>query len=182
MSSNLADDTTIASTFDVANMEDFRDYYPPIEEETEAPWKNWKGSAGYGGSSSSGWIEAPEASSSQTSWSSGGWGSEPRNKWQRGWHNRRHMQNGAARSTLLLVAATLLRPSEAVSTVAIAVPSTSVLLLLTKLYVFSTTVRVVSQVSEEALHLVDTATDAAVHLVDTATDAAEEVMVWTFWR
>ena len=91
------------------------------------------------------------------------------------------MQNGAARSTLLLVAATLLRPSEAVSTVAIAVPSTSVLLLLTKLYVFSTTVRVVSQVSEEALHLVDTATDAAVHLVDTATDAAEEVMVWTFW-
>jgi hypothetical protein len=80
------------------------------------------------------------------------------------------MQNGAARNTLLLVAATLLRPSEAVTTVAMAVPSTSVLLLLTKLYVFSTTVRVVNQVPEEALHL-----------VDTATDAAEEAMVWTFW-
>ena len=46
MSSNLADDTTIASTLDVVDMEDFRDSWRPIEEETEAPWRNWRGSAG----------------------------------------------------------------------------------------------------------------------------------------
>ncbi len=49
MSSNLADDTTIASTVDVADMEDFQEYHPAIDEETEAPWRDWKEPAGYGG-------------------------------------------------------------------------------------------------------------------------------------
>jgi hypothetical protein len=60
-----------------------------------------------------------------------------------------------------LVAASLLSSSEAVSTVAIVAPSAgSALLLMVKLYVFTSTVQVVNKVSEEANYLIDSASDA----------------------
>ena len=143
--------STVASSPDVAVLSDLSGFQieePTIPEE-EPVW-------------STGW--------SASRWSTSSWSSDDKDKWHGGWRKYRHVQNGAARATVLLVAATLLRPSEAVSTVAIVAPSTGVLMFLAKVYVFGTTVKVVNQVSEEA-HF----------LVDTATDAAEQAIVWTFW-
>ncbi len=98
MSSNLADDTTIASTHDVANLDDFRVFFA-IDEEKEAVWQEWIEPEGNGGGSRSGWNRSQDGNASQSSWSSSGWGSEDKDKWQTSWRNPRHVHNGAATST-----------------------------------------------------------------------------------
>jgi hypothetical protein len=161
VSSHFNESSTVASSPDVAVLSDLSGFQ--IEEQTipeeEPVWSTGQPSTGW---SASGW--------SASGWSTSSWNSGDKDKWHGGWRKYRHVQNGAARATVLLVAATLLRPSEAVSTVAILAPSSGALLLLAKLYVFSTTMKVVNKVSEEA-HF----------LVDNATDATEQAIAWTFW-
>ena len=105
---------------------------------------------------------------SSTSWSSSGWSGS--DKWTYGYRKYRHVQNGAARATVTLVGLSLLQPGDAASTISILAPfgSGGALILIAKLYLFSSTMKVVNKVSGDADFL-----------MESATDATEQAIAWT---
>jgi hypothetical protein len=145
---------SVCSDTDIANMSDVRDFpddsTPAIPEDEQFQ----------------------STSQSSTGWSGSGW-SGSYDKWT-SYRDRkyRHVQNGAARATFALVGLVLLQPGEAASTVAILAPlgSGSALLIMAKLFLFSSTVKVVNKVSEDAEFL-----------TSSAIDAADQAILWTLW-
>ena len=116
--------------------------------------------------------QVQSTSQSSTSWSGSGW-SGSYDKWTSYRDRRyRHVQNGAARVTFALVGLALLQPGEAASTVAILAPlgSGSALLIMAKLFLLSSTLKVVDKVSEDAEFL-----------TSSAIDAADQAISWTRW-
>ena len=116
--------------------------------------------------------QVQSTSQSSTGWSGSGW-SGSYDKWTSYRDRRyRHVQNGAARATFAFVGLALLQPGEAASTVAILAPlgSGSALLIMAKLFLFSSTVKVVNKVSEDAEFL-----------TSSAIDAADQAILWTLW-
>jgi hypothetical protein len=110
--------------------------------------------------------QTQSTSQSSNGWSTGwsGW----QDKWHGGYRKYRHVPYGAARTTVALVGLSLLQPGDAASTVAILAPSRGVLLLVVKVFMFSSTLKVANKVSEDA--------DV---LMDNAADTRQEAIAWT---
>ena len=109
---------------------------------------------------------------SRSTGSSGSGGAGSGDKWAYRDRRYRHEQNGAGRATFVLVGLALMQTAEAASTVAILAPlgSGSALLVMAKFFLFSSAVKVVNKVSEDAEYL-----------TASAIDAADQAISWTLW-
>ena len=144
----------------MSDVRDVQDSYPPvIPEETQARDTSW-------------WDDRTMKGASRSTGSSGSGGSGSGDKWAYRDRRYRHEQNGAGRATFVLVGLALMQTGEAASTVAILAPlgSGSALLVMAKLFLFSSTVKVVNKVSEDAEYL-----------TASAIDAADQAISWTLW-